>query len=244
MEHATIGETTMVPVDKVTPHPDNARRGNAAVIEKSLREFGQYAALIVQESTGYILKGNNTFRIMRDKLGSTAVLVTYVKVTDATARAILAVDNKSSDDSEYDTTALARLLQRIDDDDLLGATGYADDDLAALLAQIDADAVAAAPVELDPLGEPEPEPKPAKEPAAPKLPDVPDAEPANEYDGSATLRMFVVNYIPEQHAWLVARMRELREEWQVETNADMILSLVEEASSQVAPRLTTEIKSE
>jgi len=137
MEKARIVRTELVPIGSVQPHPENARRGNMQRIERSLRENGQYRPIVVDEATGYILGGNHTFRVARDKLGWGHIEATFVQCTEARARAILAVDNSSSDDATYDDDALLTLLDRIAEDNLLPAAGFdvADlDDLRLTLA--------------------------------------------------------------------------------------------------------------
>lgn len=132
----------------ITPHPDNARRGDTQRIERSLRDHGQYAALVVQQSTRHILKGNNTYRVMVDRLGWAHAEVTWVDCDDAQARAILAVDNRTSDGASYDDEALANLLESLNSDGLLAAGGYAQHDLDDLLAALEESAPHADPFDL------------------------------------------------------------------------------------------------
>lgn len=223
MEHATITRTETVPIDSVTPHPQNARRGNVERIERSLREHGQYAPIVVHEETGFILKGNNTWRVLREKIGATGVLATYVKCTEAQARAILVADNRSSDDASYDEAALAALLEQISDDGWLRSTGYeqADvDDLLALMEESGEDAY-------DPL---------EHVPNALGVSDTADAGIGTAPPPPTANRMIILNYAGPTFLWMQDRLAELCEEWEVESNADMVLALVEEATGQKAPQ--------
>ncbi len=120
---------SVVPISDVTLYPGNARRGNHAKIRTSLLKHGQYKALPVQRSTGFVLMGNNTYAVMRD-MGYTHVAVQYLDVDEAKAREMLLVDNASSDDSIYDETDLAALLAKVEDWD---ATLWTPDDLDDLL---------------------------------------------------------------------------------------------------------------
>lgn len=222
MERATITRHETVAVGKVQPHPDNARRGNVARIAKSLEQNGQYRPIVVHESTGNILGGNHTYRAAVDKLGWTHIDVTYVKCTDAKAREILAMDNRASDGSSYDDEALAYLLEQIQDEGDLLAAGYQESDLDDLLAKLEED---------------------------PEVPDVAEAEPldadvtkparsltekAGTYDATAT-RMMVLTFTQEEFSWAVEQCAALAEKFGLETNADVVRHLIEEASGTVAP---------
>lgn len=122
----------VAPADSVTPFPGNARRGDLEKIKNSLRKHGQYKELIAQDSTGYILIGNNTYAAMME-LGYEQVAVKRLKVDDAKAREILLMDNSSSDGAIYDETALAALLAEVEDWD---ASGFVPDDLDDLLIKL------------------------------------------------------------------------------------------------------------
>ncbi|WP_139806694.1 hypothetical protein [Deinococcus hopiensis] len=55
------GMAVLVPVSDLKPHPRNPNVGNVDVIAESIKVNGFYGALVVQKSTGYILKGNHTW---------------------------------------------------------------------------------------------------------------------------------------------------------------------------------------
>jgi hypothetical protein len=136
MEHATILRTESVGIETVQPHPMNARRGDVSKIEQSLRQHGQYVPIVVHDATGHILKGNHTHRVMREKLGRSHILATFVSCTEEQALAILAVDNKTTDGAGYNDESLLALLEQLNGADMLGAAGYLEsemDDLVALL---------------------------------------------------------------------------------------------------------------
>ena len=62
---ATVVKTEQVPLEKLSPYPYNARRGNVEVIRESLRVNGQYKPIVVQKSTGHVLAGNHTLEAAR-----------------------------------------------------------------------------------------------------------------------------------------------------------------------------------
>lgn len=237
MEKATIVRTELVPIHSVTRHPENARKGNVARIEDSLRAHGQYAPIVVHEQTGYVLKGNNTHRVLQEKLGASEVLATFVSCSESQARAILAVDNRTSDGASYDEMALLALLERTEADGYLSATGYAQadiDDLTALLEE---------------AAEPEPEP------LAPHLADdtPPDAPPqvsmasgmepartledlGKEYAARASRALQLI-YPLDQFSWAVEKLSKIGEDLGLENNnnADVVLALIARFTDEDPP---------
>lgn len=128
-----------VPVDRLTPHPDNVRKHNTKhIVRESLETHGQYKPLVVQRSTGFVLAGNGTLEVMKE-IGWEEAEVRWVDVDDEQALQILIVDNKSSDDSGYDEAALADLLARMSDGNptILEGTGYNELEVANLLRRVD-----------------------------------------------------------------------------------------------------------
>jgi hypothetical protein len=130
-------EMVSVTSGKIQVHPDNARQGNLELIKESIRENGFYGAIVAQRNTGHILVGNHRFMAATEE-GLTEVPVMWVDKNDDEARRLLLIDNRSSDTGTYDDEALAELLNmvRMEMDSLVG-TGYADDDLDALLFGLD-----------------------------------------------------------------------------------------------------------
>jgi ParB-like chromosome segregation protein Spo0J len=121
-----------VPIDQVTPWPNNPRIGDEDTLRASLTEHGQYLALLIQESSGYIIKGNNTLKVMRE-LGATHVAAQVIDVDDVTAAKILAIDNRSSDKADYERRLMAELLSGLPD---LDGTGWDADELDDLLVEL------------------------------------------------------------------------------------------------------------
>jgi len=146
-------QTALEPIDAVTPHPKNPRRGDTEAIQASVQELGFYGVVIAQRSTGHILAGNHRY-LAAQAAGAREIPVTWLDVTDEQARRILLADNRTSDLGGYDTTALADLLASLPESALTG-TGYDASDAASLLA-------AAHPYTPPPMSTPTP---PATEPA-------------------------------------------------------------------------------
>ena len=125
-------------VNSIQPHPENARKGNLEVIRHSIRSNGFFGACVVQRSTGNILVGNHRY-LAAVAEGIEAVPVVWVDKTDIEARQLLLVDNRTSDLATYDDEILSGLLQAVAETDDLGATGFGDSDIEALIKAIDED---------------------------------------------------------------------------------------------------------
>jgi ParB-like chromosome segregation protein Spo0J len=122
-----------LPLGQLVEHPDNARRGNVDAIANSLQAHGQFAPIVVQRSTGYVIKGNHTVRAAR-QLGWDSLSAVTLDVDDDQAKRILLADNRTSDLGVYDETSLTDLLASLGGD--LSGTGYDDGDLDARLAAL------------------------------------------------------------------------------------------------------------
>jgi len=126
-----------VPLEQLRHYPRNPRRGDVDAIKRSLERNGQYRPIVVNRRTGEVLAGNHTVKAARD-LGWQSVAATYVDVDDEQAARIALADNRTADLAVYDDAELVALLQSLDD---LDGTAWRDDELTALLEQLDAESV-------------------------------------------------------------------------------------------------------
>lgn len=127
------GDTVLVPVASLRPHPANPRQGDVGAIHESIVENGFYGTIVVQKSTGYVLAGNHRMKAAAEA-GLDAVPVVYVDVDDERAMRILLADNRTNDVASYDNDALAQLLEHLASTDAgLAGTGYDGDALDDLL---------------------------------------------------------------------------------------------------------------
>lgn len=116
------------------PYEKNVKihtKRNLETIKNSLKEFGQYKPIVVRKGTNEILCGNGTFQAAQ-ALGWTDIDCNVIDVDDEKAKALVIVDNRSSDLSEYDEKNLLDLLQDMDKG-LLDLTGYDDKELDKML---------------------------------------------------------------------------------------------------------------
>jgi ParB-like chromosome segregation protein Spo0J len=128
------------PLALLKEDPRNARkhsRRNLDRIKASLERFGQQTPIVI-DADDVVRKGNGTFRAAGE-LGWLEIncVRTDLAGVDATAYAI--ADNKASDDGEWDELMLAetlRSLQSEEDATIAAATGFADDEVDALVEKL------------------------------------------------------------------------------------------------------------
>lgn len=131
-----------IAISKLVGDPANARKHgerNIETIVQSLNRFGQQKPIVV-DSSFCVRAGNGTLEAARS-LGWTHIdcVVTDLKGSDAIAYAI--ADNRTAELAEWDSGVLAATLEglQFDDEALLAAAGFSDDELAELLKGIGAE---------------------------------------------------------------------------------------------------------
>jgi ParB-like chromosome segregation protein Spo0J len=123
-----------VPLDGLTEHPRNPRRGDVGRIKESIQTYGFADALIVQRATGRIIHGNHRARVARQLGHTRAPVVLWADVDDDTAERILLAYNRASDDSGYDEQSLHQILGDLNES-AQGLQGslYTGEDIATVL---------------------------------------------------------------------------------------------------------------
>jgi DNA modification methylase len=132
-----------VPVADLSHDPANARKHperNLDTIVASLRRFGQQKPIVIDRNN-IVRAGNGTLeaakRLGWEKIGCVR---TELNGADATAYAI--ADNRTAELAEWDDEILAATLNGLAlEEGLLEAAGYDEEELAAMLAEIDDAAV-------------------------------------------------------------------------------------------------------
>jgi hypothetical protein len=119
------------PISDIKPHPDNPRTHRIEKIAQSLQTHGQRALVIVQASTGYIVKGNGTYDAAR-LLGWNALAMSKQDMSDAMALAFLYADNRASDLASYERKLLHKGLKKLVDGPGLMDTLWEADEFADL----------------------------------------------------------------------------------------------------------------
>lgn len=122
------------PVDELHLLEGNPRVGDVASVAASLARFGQRKP-IVARTDGTVIAGNHTLQAAR-QLGWTHIAVVRVDDDDATAKAFALADNRTAELGGYDDQALDAMVREVleFDAELLADTGWAGEDLEALLA--------------------------------------------------------------------------------------------------------------
>lgn len=128
----------VVPIDAVSPHPDNVRDGDIGAITASLEAHGQLLPIAVSSRENLIIGGNHTWKAAKG-LGFTEMLVAFVPgmSLDDERRALLVL-NRTSDVAGYDLVGLTEMLGNLQlDTGSLAGTGYDVDDLDSYLQDLD-----------------------------------------------------------------------------------------------------------
>ena len=141
-------QSLATPINQLKPHPQNVRQGDVGAISLSLEQHGQYRPIVVQQSTGFILAGNHTYKAAK-ALKWKDIAATYVDVDDEQALRILLIDNRANDLASYDDSALVEMLKALMDTELkLDGTGFDPSDLDQLLKDLEMET--GNPIEGDP----------------------------------------------------------------------------------------------
>jgi len=191
-----------VPLDRLTEYPGNPRRGDVEAIASAIAADGWHGALTVQTSTGYVIAGNHRLQAAR-LLGMEKVPVLWLDCDDETARRKVLADNRATDLGYFDEEALAKVLQSAGD---LAGTLFSEADLELLAA---------------PLPE---------EPEVLRMSVVPQAgHQTDDYRAQGT-RSLVLPYELAEYVDVTDRLRVLRGQRELGTNAEVIAALVREAA--------------
>ena len=100
-----------VPIESVTPDPNNARlhpERNMESICKSLSLYGQVKPIVVRKATGVVIAGNGTLEAAKT-LGWTEIAVSYVDMNEVEAAGYGLADNRTAELAKWDFEVVARL---------------------------------------------------------------------------------------------------------------------------------------
>lgn len=208
--------TLLVPVETLSTHPENPRRGDVERIAASLRRFGQTKPIVVQEGTGAIVAGNHTYRAALE-VGWSHIAAVPTTMDDDEARAYLIADNRTSDLGGYDDEALSVALNRLMDTGKLEGTGYTADEIDDEIARIAQ------------IAQTEPEAFQGG------LSESEEALAAREAARAAApiLREVVLMYDPETYARFGGFVKMLQKEWGTNGSIETVYRAVEEAARRV-----------
>ena len=203
----------VVPIDSVQPFPGNPRIGHRPTLDESLDEHGMFKSIAVQRGTNYIIAGNNTWYALKDA-GATEIAVHYLDVDDERAKRLNLIDNATTDKAGYDKRLL---LEFTADLDTLDGTGYDPADLDDIRAELEEATEDLAEADTDE--------------ATTRMG---MQEKHANYEVSDQ-RQVVLQYVGDQYVWMVEQLAELGHTYGLDSNAAVVLRLVQDATGQEAP---------
>jgi len=205
-----------VPLDHLTSHPEDPFRGDVSTAAQFLSAHGQYRPLLVQASTGRVIKGSETY-LAAKALGWPTVAADLRDLTDADARRILAAEIATSALGDNDPALLAALLTPLDANDLL-LIGYAD------LERLHAAPAPTVPADPGPL----PAERPTPDLTVPPAPRDPSAPPLAIREA---MLLFPAADLPA----VLADLETLARKWEDPDHARIVVRALTEAAATVAP---------
>lgn len=126
----------LLPLEELTPLPNNPRVSNVDAIMASYAEFGQLKPIVVRpndDNTYTIIAGNHQAEAAR-KLGWTHIAAVKMEADDARAIAFALADNRTNELGHTDPELLHGLLETVVGDyvDLMDSLGWDEFELAAI----------------------------------------------------------------------------------------------------------------
>lgn len=210
----------MIPVDLIDPDPSNPNEGDVGAIVQSLDANGFFgAAALWPQPDGErytLIAGEHRWRSVIARGGPVlpSLIVEDVASVEEARRMLLA-DNRTARLGRDRPDRLVPLLADMADGPMgLAGTGYDDDDLDHLLAQVSADSQL---------------PDPDRETFGLSLPE------RMENYVSAAQRQIVLPYSRNVHQWLVHQLDQMAQVLGLHSNAEVILHLVAEAAGEQPP---------
>jgi site-specific DNA-methyltransferase (adenine-specific) len=124
-----------VATSALIPDPNNARvhdEANIEALKNSLTTFGQQKPIVIDRDN--MVVAGNGFLTAAKQLGWEKIAVVRTNLTGDKARAFAIADNRTAELSDWDTAALATILNSLPDGYLV-STGWDQADLDAMLGE-------------------------------------------------------------------------------------------------------------
>lgn len=237
------GTTTSVSLSDLATFHRNARRGDVKAIAASLRVNGQYRPVVANIGThtgrpNEVLAGNHTLMAARDlaedpEIGTdwSKILVHWVDVDDDRANRIVLADNKTAELGDYDMTALFELVDSLGDD--LDGTGYTDEDLADLDALLQE--------RNDTITDPFATADAGEGKKDDGLIDTKDVDEQKESYADTATRLVILTLPISRFVWAQEQLAKYRAVYDLESNTDALILLLEDWSGEDAPAIDAEV---
>jgi len=188
-----------VPIHRFNQHPENPRKHKIGEIQQSLLAHGQRTPIVVQKSSGFIVKGNGTHEAA-EALGWLEIAAVVQDMDDDKAMSYLLADNRTSDQNltAWDRDKTVALLEQM----VAGPAGltgslFSIDELEDLIAEEGTAAVTG-------------------DPFAGGFNETPESRAAREAQAKATgskRREIPLTYTVEDHARFVGWLKVLQKRW-------------------------------
>jgi hypothetical protein len=205
------------PLADFTPHPRNFRKHKLDAIAESMREHGVQSPLVVQRSTGYVCKGNGSYKAAV-ALGIEQYPVSVEDFDDERAWKYLLADNRASDLASYEGDLLVQELQKLVDSGDFQGTLWTPDDADDMLAEAGA-------VQHTQLGE--------FKGGYAETPEQAEARKAAAKQSGAKLREVPVTMSVEQHTRFMAALKVLQKAYGTKGTIATIIETVFRAAAEL-----------
>ena len=211
-----------VPLSRLTLLENNPRKGDVDVIMQSYERFGQRKPIVALKTgtdkkgnpVGTILAGNHQYQAVK-RMGWEEIACVFVEDDDQTASAYAIADNRVGLVGEWDVEKLLEALTDFDDD-LLMATGFDEDDIDDLSAELEEISMPELP-KADPGRRVDADTKVGR--------DLSYNEFLERYAARST-RGLVLEYQIEEFKWVTETLGAYREKFGVETNAEALVKML------------------
>lgn len=140
-----------VAIEKLIPWVKNPRKNDPTVDKAvaSIKEHGWGSPILARKDNGEIIAGHTRLKAAL-RMGLKVVPVRYMDLDEIRAHSLAIADNRVGEDSEWDKDALARVLAELEEAHApLAATGFEQEELDALMARLEREAMSEVDEELD-----------------------------------------------------------------------------------------------
>lgn len=179
-----MAEAEWVEINQIKPWDKNPRKNAAAVKEVagSIKRFGFSSPIIVRRADGVIIAGHTRYAAAQS-LGLDKVLVRFMDLDPAQAKALALADNKLGEIADWDRDLLSEVLRELDEDAFdVSGLGFSDGELDRLLSGLadDVGEIGPDPINEGPAPKAEVRTPESGGPASPAVDVPPPAPPAAE----------------------------------------------------------------
>jgi ParB-like chromosome segregation protein Spo0J len=133
-----VAEAEWVDINAIKPWDKNPRKNAAAIKEVagSIKRFGFSSPIIVRRADNVIIAGHTRWAAAQS-LGLDKVLVRFMDLDPAQAKALALADNKLGELAEWDAPMLAEILRGLNDEDVaLEGLGFDAQELETMLQEM------------------------------------------------------------------------------------------------------------